>query len=521
MPFEHAARSGHPLSGPPPADHPRPAALARARRPRRGAALAALALASGLLSGCAGWRVDDAARVATGFASHLLCDDVFVSGRDPTLAFDERLRPLPGMSPIAWAMARRVDTDRREVTVTLAGGFASRARHRDGLGCVALPLAQWEAGDGDEPFPEGRGSRPDTVAVAPAPLPATLPTPLPAAPDPRLDAVLERALAPRPDRPVAPTKAVVVLRDGRLAAERYAPGYTADTPMLGFSATKSVLNALVGVLVRQGRLAPDQPVPLAEWRAAGDPRGAITIEQLLRQTSGLDLPQDNSGFDPTTRIMYTVRDKAGAAMAAPLAAPPGTRWAYTDTNYVLLSRILRDAVGGHADAVRRFARTELFDPLGMGEVVMDFDATGTPIGASHLSASARDWARFGQLYLDDGRVGDRRILPAGWVARSTTPTLDTGYGAGFWTNRRPGPVPGWGVPWGLSRAPRDAFFARGFMGQFVVVVPSRRLVVARLSISHERGDDIAATDALVGEVLEALGDARGDALADAPGDGPR
>jgi len=141
---------------------------------------------------------------------------------------------------------------------------------------------------------------------------------------------------------------------------------------------------------------------------------------------------------------------------------------------------------------------------GMRAVVLDFDATGTAIGSSHLLASARDWARLGQLYLDDGVVDGRRILPPGWVAMSTKPTLDTGYGAGLWTNRKPGLVPAWGVPWGLSRAPADTFFARGFMGQFVVVVPSRQLVIVRLAVSHQRGDDIEETDRIVGDVLEAL-----------------
>jgi len=165
---------------------------------------------------------------------------------------------------------------------------------------------------------------------------------------------------------------------------------------------------------------------------------------------------------------------------------------------------VRDVVGGDAAAVNRFMQRELFGPVGMRHAALDFDASGTGIGSSHLLASARDWARLGQLFLDDGVVGGRRILPRGWVAMSTTPTLHTGYGAGLWTNRVPGLVPGWGVPWGLSKAPADAFFARGFMGQFVVVVPSRQLVLVRLSVSHQRGDDIDETNRLIGEVLDAI-----------------
>lgn len=443
-----------------------------------------------MAAGCAPLRVDLAAQTAAGFASHTLCDDIFVTGADPDTAYAERVRALPGMGLVSWAMQRRVDRERRQVTVSIGPDIVSTARWREGQGCRAMPAAQGPderaamARPAPPPDPWGAAARPAT--------------------DARLHAALERALADAPGRPAHRTKAVVVLHGGRLVGERYAPGYGPDTPVLGFSATKSLTSNLIGILVRQDRLRLDQPAPLPQWRDTADPRRAITVEHLLRQVSGLDLPQDNSGFDINARIMYSAHDKAGAAAAAPLAAPPGTRWAYTDTNDMLLSRIVRDAVGGSAADVLRFMQTELFDPLGMRRVTLDVDATGTAIGSSHLSASARDWARLGQLQLDDGVHAGRRILPAGWVSMATTPTLDTGYGAGWWTNRKPGPVLNWGVPWGLSRAPADAFFARGFMGNFVVVVPSRRLVLVRLSVSTQRGDDIEETDRLVGDVLDAL-----------------
>lgn len=452
------------------------------------------------LSGCAGWRVDRAAQVATGFTSHLLCNDVFVSGVDPETAFRERIEPLPGMGLVLWGLRREVDVAHQEVRVSVAGAFESRARHRPATGCLALPARALEGlpDPGDEPTPSTPPALPDAAqTVAPHPLP-----------HPTLQPVLQRALAAGPAHR---TKALVVLQDGRLLDEAYAPGWTARTPVLGFSATKSITNALVGILVQQGRLAVQQPAPVPAWAAPGDPRAAITVEHLLRQTSGLDLRQDNSGFDRSTQILYTAIDKAAEVAAAGLAHPPGSAWNYTDANYILLSRLVRDAVGGRAEDVLAFARRELFGPLGLQHVQLDFDSTGTPIGASHALASARDWARFGQLYLDDGVVDGRRILPPGWVAWSATPTLNTGYGAGWWTNRQPGRVPGWGVPWGLPSAPADAFFARGFMGQFVVVVPSQRLVLVRLSVSHQRGDDIEETDRIVGEVLAAL--AKGPAAA--------
>ncbi|GCL61804.1 serine hydrolase domain-containing protein [Pseudaquabacterium pictum] len=458
----------------------------------------ALATVAGATTGCGSFRIDQAARTATGFASHVLCDEVYITGTTLQRALDDRIRPMPAMRAVGWALAVQADPAAQTLQVTLAGGFTSLARFSARDGCQVLA-----DGDGSQPPPESPPDRP-TPDLPPDPDGST---PVPAT-SPRLQAALARALPEPAD--AHRTRAVLVLHNGRIAGERYAAGFGPDTPMLGFSLSKSVTNALVGILVQQGRLDPVRPGVLPAWQNPADPRHAITLEHLLRQTSGLDLWQNNSGFDPSAQIMYTVQDKAAVAAAAPLAAPPGHRWAYADTHYSLLSRAVRDAVGGDAAAVRGFLQTALFGPLGMRHARMDIDSTGTGMGAAHVTASARDWARFGQLFLDDGVVAGQRLLPPGWVAWSTTPTSTptrtTGYGAGWWTNRQSGNVPEWGVPWGLPSAPADAFFGRGFMGQFVVVVPSRRLVVVRLASSHERGDDIAETDRIVADILAATAD---------------
>jgi CubicO group peptidase (beta-lactamase class C family) len=466
-------------------------------------ALASVLVTAAALPGCSTWRLDLTAQAATGFASQVLCDDIFISGQSAQSAFDERLRPLAGMRQVVWAMGREVNTGRREVRVSLAGGFESLARYRPDTGCVNLP-----AGD----------AAPGQMPAAALPEPADdVGRTLPPAPDPwgdaprvassaDLRAILDAAVAPQDNGSGPPrSKALVVLHHGAPVGEAYAHGVRPDTPLLAFSVSKSLTAALAGVLMQQGRLSWDQRAPVAAWSDPADPRHAITLEHLLRQTSGLDLPQDNSGTDATTRLMYGgTRDKAAGAAAAALAAPPGARWAYTDAHYMLLSRVIRDAVGGRPGDVQRFAQAELFGPAGMRHVVMDTDASGTPMGSSHLLAAPRDLARLGQLLLDDGVVNGRRLLPQGWVGRVTTPTLATGYGAGFWTNHVGGAVPRWGAPWGLPGAPGDTYFARGFMGQFIVVVPSRRVVIVRMSASPRFGDDIEETDRLVVEILKAL-----------------
>jgi CubicO group peptidase (beta-lactamase class C family) len=194
---------------------------------------------------------------------------------------------------------------------------------------------------------------------------------------------------------------------------------------------------------------------------------------------------------------------AGFAERASLEATPGAAWNYHDGNTAILSRVIRDAAGGSAADVMQFARRELFEPLGMRNVTLEFDATGTPEGSSQMLALARDWARFGELYLNEGVVGGRRILPEGWVrySASLTPGAWVGMGAGFWTNF--GDSKGSRYRIGLGM-PRDAFYASGVMGQYVIIVPSERLVIARFGISGNQYD-IEGVSRLVADVIAATG----------------
>jgi CubicO group peptidase (beta-lactamase class C family) len=435
-----------------------------------------------LVAACAVFRPDRPLRVLTGFVSHTLCANTFVAGLEPGKVYAEAVHPMPGVSLIDWAIRYRVDRVRREVGVTWAGGFASRSVHREGLGCLvvigesapfpsAIPRAPG-SGDPTPPAPlEGRAS------IAPA--------------DAALETAVDRAFAEPEPSPTRRTKAVVVVREGRIVAERYASGYGFDTPLLGYSMAKSIVNALVGILVREGRLSVSQPAPVPAWRVERDPRQAITIDHLLRMTSGLALAETHSGFDPVSRMLYLERDMAGFAERARLEAAPGTRFDYTSGNTLILSRIVRDAVGGRAEDVLSFAQRELFGPLGMRGVTFELDATGTPVGSTYVLAPARDWARFGLLYLNDGMVDGRRVLPEGWVAYSSTRTLGTNYAAGFWL---PGD-PFW---------PPDAFFASGMLGQNVVIVPAERIVLVRVGLTDGGDQDRSGVGRLLVDVMKAL-----------------
>ncbi|HUN52299.1 MAG TPA: serine hydrolase [Candidatus Sulfotelmatobacter sp.] len=435
-----------------------------------------------------------ALKVATGAVTRFVCSQTFVSGEQPGRIYAETFQPIAGSWAIGWGLRYDVDRARGEVSTSFLGAFTSRAVYRPGIGCTILA--------------EGAPLPADAVPHF-APVVADLPPiagPAVVEPaDPRLKAALDREFAEPAGGPLRRTKAVVVVHDGRVIAERYAPGYGIDTPLIGNSLTKSVVNALVGILVREGRLAVDRPAPVPAWRDPGDPRHGITLDQLLRMQSGLDLGNSleanlASLWNPSNRMLFIERDMAGFAERAALAAKPGTHWNYADGSYLIASRIIRDAVGGGMADVLGFVHRELFAPLGIRTATIEFDATGTPVGSAAMLASARDWARFGLLYLGDGMAGGRRILPPGWVEYAAQPTEGAwvGYGAGFWTNRDHS----FGAERRLALGmPRDVFFGRGKFGQYVIVVPSARLVIVRLGTAHGDLEDIDGVSRLTAAVI--------------------
>jgi CubicO group peptidase (beta-lactamase class C family) len=464
--------------------------------PKRGLIVLAIAAALSATALTAGARAADAPRIVTGFVANTICTGTFVTGADPDRLFAETTAALPGVNLISWAIGYRVDRERKQVTSTVFGGIESRAIHREGLGCY---LAH------GEPPADSSLSK---AAPAPALLPEIAGSAVVEPMDPALKRALDNAFA-EPAQPFRNTKAVVVVKNGKVIAERYADGYSVNAPILGFSMAKSVISALTGILVRQGKLSVLDPAPIAAWRNPDDPRRTITIDHLLKHTSGLAMGSSlassvMSAFAPVNRMKFSERDMAAYAATASLEAAPGTYWNYHDGNTVLLSRIIRDAVGTRATDVMQFVRRELFDPLGIRSAVIEFDATGTPEGSSQMLATARDWARFGLLYLNDGVVGGRRILPEGWVDYSANPVPEAwvGMGAGFWTNR--GDSKGARYRGSLGM-PKDAFYASGTFGQYVVVVPSQRLVVVRLGITAPMYD-IEGVSRLAADVIAITGE---------------
>ena len=436
------------------------------------------------------FRPDRAIRVATSVVADSVCAKTFVSGLDPKAVFAETM-DRPGIRRLRAVMRYQLDRTAGTVDVSVMGLLGSRAAFHEGLGCVLLHGSK-------EPYLLKSDIETLKVPKNPRLLPEIAGPDIVEPSDSALKAALDHAFEEPTEPPFRRTKAVVVVHEGRVIAERYADGVGVDTPLLGFSMTKSVVNALLGILTQQGRISPSLPAPIPEWHGPNDPRREIEVEHLMRMTTGLALDETNTGFDPSDQ-MYLYSDMAGFAVTAPMIAPPGTRWHYSSATTQLLARIVRDAVGGPEQTLA-FAWRELFNPLGMRNVTLEFDGTGTLQGAANMLASARDWARFGLLYLNDGVVAGKRILHEDWVDFSAAATLDTDYGAGFWTNRSEHEYARGRVRLGI---PRDAFFASGNLGQRIVIMPTQHLVVVRLGDSVDPTGDIRGLGRLVKEVIAA------------------
>ena len=438
------------------------------------------------------FRVDRAIRVATGAVAHNVCSKTFVSGLDPQTVFSE-IMARDGLRRLRYILRFHVDRAARTVDTSVAGLLTAHAVFHEGLGCVLRHGSK-------EPYILKSDIDALKTPKTPPLLAEIAGSDLVEPADPALRAALDHAFEEPAEPPFRRTKAVVVVHDGRVIAERYADGIGVDTPLLGFSMTKSVVNALIGILTQQGLTSPSMPAPIPEWRGANDPRREIEVEHLLRMTTGLALDETNDGFDPSSQMIYLRGDMAGFAVNAAPIAPPGTRWHYSSATTQILARVIRDAVGGPEQTLA-FAWRELFNPLGMRNVTLEFDGSGTLQGSTYMLASARDWARFGLLYLNDGVVGGKRILHEDWVDFSAAATRDTDYGAGFWTNRSEHPNAKGRARLGI---PRDAFFASGDLGQRIVIMPTQRLVVVRLGDSVDPTGDISGLARLVSEVIAAV-----------------
>jgi CubicO group peptidase (beta-lactamase class C family) len=413
-----------------------------------------------VIIGAAGaWIGPAALATGTGYTAMQLCSGVFVSGLEPATVLagiavdDVKYLKYVGTS---------VNQNARAVTASIIG-FKRRAVYREGLGCTLVlggrtPPA-WPAGVTGDTSASHSWAMDTGTARGP------------------LHAVVARAFEETDPERLRRTLAVVVVQGGRIIAEKYAPGIGPQTRLPGWSMTKSVNNALVGILVGAGRLTVAAPAPVPEWQMRGDGRSAITLDQLLHMTSGLRF--DEGYANPRSdvlRMLYGAPSMAAYAAKLKLDTVPGTRYRYSSGTTNIVARVIRNVMKDETEYLT-FPRRALFDRIRMTSAVLETDAAGTFAGSSYLFATTRDWARFGLLYLHDGVWNGQRILPNGWVAYSTARNPldpDGRYAAGFWRQVPPSYAPTDG------QLPADAYHAIGHEAQLITIIPSRDIVIVRL-----------------------------------------
>ncbi len=303
----------------------------------------------------------------------------------------------------------------------------------------------------------------------------------------RLNALLAEAFNETNSEVLGETHAFLAVHRGQVVAEQYVDGRGQETTFPSWSKAKSMTQALVGILVGEGKIDIHARAAVPEWQSDDDPRRAITLDELLRMSSGLEFAEDyvDAGVSHAIEMLFGKGQDDVAAYAAsfPLAYDRGTFWNYSSGTTNIVARCAAEALGAKGEDFKRFMFKALFSPIGMRSAQPKFDKAGTFIGSSFCYCTARDFARFGLLYMRDGVWDGRRILPEGWVDYARTPTQTP-----------PDEPMGYGAHWWLGIAGEDSFSANGYQGQFTVCVPSLDLVLVRHGNSEAgpKGDAVRA-----------------------------
>lgn len=426
--------------------------------------------------------------ILAGTAAKTMCSCRYVLGRAPDSVVEKELTVVPTLN---WATFEYIDSSAVKATLFLR---SRTAIYRKGIGCTLLAERSEEEIRAQQLALPDRPPILDTVAW---PMGDRISLdPIVGVKYDQITAAINEAFEePNLERPKH-TLAVLVVYDGQIVGEKYAPGVTKDSPLMGWSMTKSLTNGLVGRLVLEGKLKVNDPAPVSEWQS--DNRKDITLNNLMQASSGLEW--NESYFTPGLfHTMFMNRDdKGGFAASQQLEYPIGSHFEYSSGTSNLLSKIVRQAIGD--ENYPRYAYDNFFYKIGMRSVIIEPDASGTFVGSSYGYASARDWARFGLLFLNDGTWNGERILPEGWTAYSSTPAASAAlgdYGAQFWLNAGSKGEPGLSHNPGI---PNDEYGAEGFEEQNLWIIPSRKLVIVRLGVSHHGFDMTGLTQ----KVLAAL-----------------
>lgn len=422
------------------------------------------------------WYAWRAFPIISGYGAKNMASAIYLQHRDPQSVLQEEL----AFFPVSYG-TYTVNKEDSSVTGSVWGFAKRKAIYRTGLGCTLVnDLTEAEIRAQHLTVPAAPSQNRDTIAwpygdKISGRIPSNVDTAA-------LRQAIDNAMHARSRKGGGPayTRAFLVLYDGNIVGEQYAPGFNKNTVQIGWSMTKSLTSAVIGVLVKAGKLDPDAPAPVPEWKHTNKEK--IRLKDLLQQSSGLDYTENYNSPSEATNMLFKRGNMAASIIKLPLKYEPGTLFNYSSGNANILSRIIRNTVGD--SSYTAFPYNALFHKINMYSLVLEPDASGTYVGSSYSYATARDFARFGLLYYNNGAWNGEQLLPVNWVKESIQPAPASKlhrYGYLFWLNGTDDKDPA--KRW-LPDAPADMYFADGFGGQNVFIIPSKKLIVVRLGVHN-------------------------------------
>lgn len=420
------------------------------------------------------WR---ALPIISGYGAKNLCSCVFVSGREVNDVRENELK----VNPLLSVGTFEVNMTDNSTSGSVFGLVKKVAIYRKGLGCTLVSELTEEEVRSQKNYLSTIKTPSDTLIWPSGSL--EIDSEVAGVNYDKLQAAIDNAFVEDNSDTKINTRGVVVIYKDSLIAEQYSTGFNKNTPQMGWSMTKSITATILGMMMKDGLVTLDQDNLFDEW--ADDERSKITLDQLLRMSSGLDWEEVYSGPSKAVSMLYEKADMGGFAADQDLAYQPDEKWYYSSGTSNILAIFIRERLGD--SNYLNYVRNRLFSPLGMSSAVMEIDASGTYVSSSYMYATPRDWAKFGLLYLNNGLWEGKRLLSKDWIDYISTPTLGStqrSYGGHFWLNAGEESNAEDRV---YPDAPTDVFSANGFEGQRVFVIPSKELVIVRTGQTKVRG----------------------------------
>ncbi|NOR27116.1 MAG: serine hydrolase [Lutibacter sp.] len=418
--------------------------------------------------------------IISGYSAKNMSSSVFLAER--TLEITDKQDN--NFSPINIA-DDKVNIEEKSATASVYGFMKRKAIYKEGLGSI-LVLDDFKEdtkflvpnrtkSTSNLPYPYGDGAQKDTVFSN--------------VNYSELDTAVSNSFDVN-DEYIKKTRAVVVIYKDKIIAEKYAEGFDKSSKILGWSMTKSITSAVLGILEKQGKIDVNQTNLFPEWE--NDERSKISLNNLLQMNSGLEWNEDYNTMSDVTKMLFLAKDMTRTQMKKPLAGEPNNSWNYSSGTSNLVSGYIRNQFKTHQEYLD-FWYAELIDKIGMNSMLIETDLTGNYVGSSYGWATPRDWAKFGLLYLHKGNWNGEQILNESWVNYTATPTNGSNgeYGAHFWLNAG-------GV---YPNAPKDVFSCNGYQGQRVFIIPSKNMVIVRMGLSEDSSFNF---DAFLKDILASI-----------------